>query len=377
MFFLIASLVYLVMHLLVWARAGKQLSLGLRNWLAGLPAVLALTATPFLAYLIPADWPQPLVRILWWLVFVWMGAIFYLFWLQILTLILDMLNKALPVALTRWYPRGPRQLRTVLILTVAIVLYGIYAATQWETPRIVVRTPLVTENTRIVLVSDTHFGVMTRQAWVERLVDFIDELEPDLILLAGDQVNDHPEWLVPKAATVARLNPRLGVFGVLGNHEFYVGYPASRAFHDRAGIRLLRNESLTLGDSGIQLLGIDDPTWGFMDRRFMSEQLERLAPELLPARFQILLTHRPWAWDETAIPLGIHLMVAGHTHGGQIYPFHWFIRLQHQYRTGHFRKGDNHLFVTTGAGTWGPPIRVGTRPEVVIIELLREGEQLS
>ena len=373
-FFQIAALVYLSMHLLVWGRMGAQLGLGLRKWSTGLPVILFLTATPFLAYLIPADWPQPLVRVLWWLVFVWTGTLFYLFWLQVLSLVLEVPTKVLPAAMTRWLPRGPRQLCTVLALTAAIVFYGLYAATQWDTPRIEIRTPLVAEDTRIVLVSDTHLGVMTRQAWVERLIGFIDDLEPDLVLLAGDQINDHPEWLEPKAAAVARLAPPLGVFGVLGNHEFYVGFQTSRAFHNLAGIRLLRNETLILPDTGIQLIGIDDPTWGLMDRTFMIRHLDQLAPELSPDHFQILLTHRPWAWDEKAVPLGIQLMVAGHTHGGQLYPFHKFVARQYKYLAGHFQQSRSHLFVTTGAGTWGPPLRVGARPEVVVIDLIRAAE---
>ncbi|GAB6056985.1 metallophosphoesterase [Desulfonatronum parangueonense] len=371
-FFLIATLVYFSMHLLVWARVGAQLGLGWRPWLLGLTAVLALTLTPILAYQIPVDWPQPLGRTLWWLVFVWMGLIFYLFWLQILGYILEKLVGLLPDAYTTWFPRGKLQLRAIWILAVLIVGYGLYAATQWEVPRIPIRTPLVAEDTRIVLISDTHFGVMTRQAWVERLVDFVQSLEPDLVLLAGDQINDHPEWLEPKAAAVAELAPRLGVFGVLGNHEAYVGLQPSRTFHDMAKISLLRNETLILPDSGIQLIGIDDPTWGRMDRQFMIRHLKNLAPELSPDNFQILLTHRPWAWDEKAVPLGIHLMVAGHTHGGQIFPFHWFVRLQHKYIAGHFQQDQSHLYVTTGAGTWGPPMRVRAKPEVVVIDLIRE-----
>ncbi|MBM9536121.1 metallophosphoesterase [Desulfobulbus alkaliphilus] len=373
-FFIIAALVYLSMHLLVWGRMGAQLDLGFGKWSAGLPVVLFMAATPFLAYLIPADWPQPLVRTLWWLVFVWMGILFYLFWLQLLSLVLVIPARVLPAAMTRWYPRGRRQLNVVLFLTAIIVLYGLYAATQWDTPRIELRTPLVAKDTRIVLVSDTHFGVMTRQAWVERLIAFIDDLEPDLVLLAGDQINDHPEWLEPKAAVIARLVPPLGVFGVLGNHEFYVGFQTSRAFHDLAGIRLLRNETLILPDSGIQLIGIDDPTWGHMDRAFMIRQLDQITPELSPDHFQILLTHRPWAWDEKAVPLGIQLMVAGHTHGGQIYPFHKFVASQYRYLAGHFQQNHSHLIVTTGAGTWGPPLRVGARPEVVVIDLIRDEE---
>ncbi|WP_052813361.1 metallophosphoesterase [Desulfonatronum thioautotrophicum] len=370
-FFLIAGLVYLAMHLLVWARAGVQLGLGVRSWLTGLPAVLFLTATPFLAYLIPADWYQPLVRTLWWVVFVWMGMIFYLFWLQLLSLVMEGLTRFLPTTMTHRFPRGPRQLGMVLVLATIIVLYGLYAATQWDKPHIAIKTPLVTENTRIVLVSDTHFGVMTRQAWVERLVDVINSLEPDLVLLAGDQINDHPEWLAPKAAAVTRLESRLGVFGVLGNHEFYVGYSDSRAFHDLAEITLLRNETLILPETGIQLIGIDDPTWGFMDRKFMIHHLDNLAPRLSSQHFQVLLTHRPWAWDEKAVPLGIPLMVAGHTHGGQIFPFHWFVRLQHKYIAGHFQQTESHLYVTTGAGTWGPPLRIGARSEIVTIDLVR------
>ncbi len=120
-------------------------------------------------------------------------------------------------------------------------------------------------------------------------------------------------------------------------------------FHDQARIRLLRNESLIIPETGIQLLGIDDPAWGFRDRGFMVKKLAKLGPELLPDHFQILITHRPWGWEEKAVPLGIDLQVASHTHGGQIFPFNWFVRLHYKHVAGHFEQDGKHLFVTTGA----------------------------
>lgn len=373
-FFIIASLVYFSLHALVWARICTQLQLSRRAALLGMFVAGLLTATPLLAHFIPSTWPQPLVRTAWWLVYVWIGVIFYLFWLQLAAFVCELILRPFPAAWSAWFPRGTRQLRAVVMLMVLIVGYGLYAAAQWETPRLSISSPHLTRDVRIVLVSDAHFGVMTRQAWVERLGAFIQALNPDLILFAGDHVNDHPDWLAPKAAVMAGLNPRLGVFGVLGNHEFYVGLRPSQTFFDQAKIRLLRNETMVLPGTGIQLIGIDDPAWGFKDRGATAKTLESLAPELLPDHFRILVTHRPWGWLEKAVPLGIDLQVAGHTHGGQIFPFRWFVQSHYNQVSGHFRQGGSHLFVTTGAGTWGPPLRVGARPEIVVIDLVKTEE---
>jgi uncharacterized protein len=372
-FFLIASLVYFSLHALVWARTSAQLELDRRSRRWGWLIAALLTLTPFLAHFIPATWPQAPVRVAWWLVYLWMGTIFYLFWLQIAGLVIELTARLMPPSWTAWLPRGRRQLGLIVLITALTVGYGLYAATQWSVPKLTIETPHISRDTRVVLVSDTHFGVMTRQAWVEQLVAFIRDLEPDLVLFAGDQVNDHPEWLAPKARVVAELNPALGVFGVLGNHEFYVGLETSRNFHDLAGIRLLRNETLILPETGIQLLGIDDPAWGSRDRDFVVQELTKLAPELLSDHFTILVAHRPWGWQEKAVPLGIDLQVSGHTHGGQIFPFNWFVRLDYKHVAGHFEKMGSHLFVSTGALGWGPPLRVGARPEIVVIELIRSG----
>lgn len=371
-FFLIAALVYFCMHALVWARTGAQLELGWRARALGWLIAALLAVTPFLVHFIPANWPQPPVRLAWWVVYLWMGIIFYLFWLQLAGVLVDLLALLMPASWTAWFPRGRRQLRLIALITALTVGYGLYAATQWNIPRLAIETPHINRDIRVVLVSDTHFGVMTRQALVERLVTVIRDLEPDLVLFAGDQVNDHPQWLEPKARMVAGLDPALGVFGVLGNHEFYFGLQASQAFHDLAGIRLLRNETLVLPEIGIQLLGIDDPAWGFKDRGLVVRELDRLSPELLPDHFSILVTHRPWGWEERAVPLGIDLQVSGHTHGGQVFPFNWLVRLHYKQVAGHFEKEGSHLFVTTGAFGWGPPLRVGARPEIVVIELIRQ-----
>jgi uncharacterized protein len=371
-FFIVAALVYFSMHALVWARTSAQLGLGGKERILGWLIAACLTFTPFLAYLIPATWPQPLVRTVWWLVFIWMGSIFYLFWLHLLGFVLELLTRLTPRSWTAWFPRGKRQLGLIVLAAVMTVGYGLYAAnSHWNMPRLVIESPHISRDIRVVLVSDTHFGVMTRHAWVERLVASIQNLKPDLVLFAGDQVNDHPEWLESKARIVAELNPALGMFGVLGNHEFYVGLQTSKAFHDQAAIRLLRNETLVLPDTGIQLIGIDDPAWGFADRGLTVQELDRLAPEILADHFRILVTHRPWGWEEKAVPLGIELQVAGHTHGGQIFPFHWFVRLFYKHVAGHFEKDGSHLFVSSGALGWGPPLRVGSRREIVVIELIR------
>jgi hypothetical protein len=361
LFFLTFYLVYLAMHGLVWLRVGFQLELSRRAKVLGWVAAALLAATPFFGYMLPDHWPQPVARVAWWAIYLWFAAVFYLFWLQMLAMVLQFVLRFLPGRAGRWFPRGRRQVAAVVLATLAIMGWGLYEASQWEIPRYEIASSTVERDVRLVMVSDLHLGALTSEVWVERLARAVRDLRPDLVLFAGDQVNDHLHWLDDEARLLAALDPPLGVFGVTGNHEHYVDRAASRRFHRLAGVCMLRNETALLEDAGILLAGVDDPARGGDKRADLAKAMETLGRELDPERFTVLLSHRPWAWD-TAAALGADLMLSGHTHGGQLLPFNWFTRLSYPYLAG--------LIVGRGAGVWGPPIRVGAAPQIVVVDVV-------
>jgi hypothetical protein len=371
-FFVIFTLIYFFLHAFVWARMNLQLGLSWRTFILGLLAALALALTPYLARRLPDAWDPAVVRVVWWAVYVWFAAIVYLFWLQLAALVLQILARLTPPAWLAWLPRGKAQLAAVVAATVLILIYGVWSANRWETPCYEITSPHIKREVRIALAADTHFGVIRNDAWVERLVAAVNDLHPDLILFAGDQLNDHVSRLAPQADILRKLQAPLGVYGVLGNHEIYVGQAPSLRFHHLAGVMLLRGETVNLPGTGVQISGVDDPALTPNPKHRLAQEIKALKNSLTPGEFHILVSHRPWLWPEQAARAGFDLQVSGHTHGGQLFPFSWLVRLQYPYVSGHFEADGSHLVVSRGAGTWGPPLRVGADAQIPIIVLKPE-----
>lgn len=369
-FFIIVFSIYFCMHLLVGWRSAVQLSWGWDRALWMMPVILLLTFSPLLIHNLPESWSEGATRRAWWLTYLWMGIIFYLFWLQLSTLLLDGLVYAINRSWQRHGWQGWPMLALVLGSTSLIVAIGLQAATRIHVERVTIESPRIEHPLRIVFLSDIHLGAMSSPSRTARLARLVKDQEPDLVLFGGDQLNDHLHWLGPEERLLAAIAPPLGMYGVLGNHEYYVGKPDSLEFHALAEITLLRNAVVDLPERNLQLLGIDDPAWAFTDQDYMARQLDELLPLLRPDAFAILITHRPWLWEEKVVPAGIDLQVAGHTHNGQLYPFVWFSRLHYPFVYGHYQQNGQHLIVTSGAGIWGPPLRVLSQSEIVVIEVL-------
>jgi predicted MPP superfamily phosphohydrolase len=194
----------------------------------------------------------------------------------------------------------------------------------------------------------------------------IRALAPDLILSTGDFVDSSVRNVAPLADAWATLSPPLGKYAILGNHEFYTGVADAVALHQEAGFQLLRASGVNVNEA-LSLYGVDDPAGQYLGLAdFTSEaQLPLHAPR---ARFTILLKHQP-----RINPFSIgrfDLQLSGHTHGGQVFPFHLVARLIYPFTTGHFDIGQHsHLYVSRGTGTWGPPLRFLAPPEITVITL--------
>jgi predicted MPP superfamily phosphohydrolase len=221
----------------------------------------------------------------------------------------------------------------------------------------------------IVLASDLHLGTLVGKSRLGKIVDSINALDPDVIFLPGDIVDetvtakDEAEF----SAVMRRLRAPLGVFAVPGNHEFYSGLERNLACLRACGIRVLEDEAVLVAD-GFILAGRRDPSsLAIQERRLPIREI--LAKSGFDGSLPvILLDHQP-AHLEEAGQAGVDLQLSGHTHAGQLFPLDILNRMVWELNWGYLRKGNTQYYVTSGVGTWGPPVRTGSRPEIVRIRL--------
>jgi uncharacterized protein len=231
------------------------------------------------------------------------------------------------------------------------------------------RLPKALSGFRIVQVSDLHIGPTLGGEWLAGVVDGVNAADPDIVVITGDLVDGSVADLRADVAALGRLRAKHGVYFVTGNHEYYSGVDAWLAELRRLGVRPLRNERVSIGEGedSFDLAGVDD--WSA--HRFGGDHGADLARALAgrdERRELVLLAHQPKQIDE-AEKHGVGLQLSGHTHGGQIFPWGFFVRLDQPYVAGLSRQGDTHIYVSRGTGFWGPPMRVGAPPEISVIEL--------
>jgi predicted MPP superfamily phosphohydrolase len=226
--------------------------------------------------------------------------------------------------------------------------------------------------TTLVAISDVHLGDELGREFLSQVVETINGLKPDLVAVVGDLVDGSVKELRETAAPLANLSSRLGTFFVTGNHDYYSGAVDWISELERLGVRTLRNERVTLGGSAggsFDLAGVEDPTghsYGTPPDIAKALQNRDLAHPV------ILLSHQPKLFPE-AVRNGVDLQISGHTHGGQIWPFGYLVKLQQGFLAGLIRRGASQLYVSCGTGYWGPPMRVGAPAEITRIILQPEG----
>lgn len=210
----------------------------------------------------------------------------------------------------------------------------------------------------IVQLTDLHVGLTIDREFVQRVVDQTNRLSPDLIALTGDLVDGKVEDLRDEIAPLAQLRAPHGVFAVTGNHEYYSGVDPWIAELTRLGARYLRNERVSIGTgaASFELAGVDD--WGASGTPGHGEDLAAATAGRDPARALVLLAHQP-RQVRRASKHGVDLQLSGHTHGGQIWPWHYIVKIQQGgLLAGRYQFDDTQLYVSSGCGYWGPPVRV-------------------
>jgi predicted MPP superfamily phosphohydrolase len=219
---------------------------------------------------------------------------------------------------------------------------------------------LPVESYRIVQLTDVHIGPLIGREFAEKLVRRVNDLRPDLIVITGDLIDGRLAELREHIEPLRKLHARDGVYAVTGNHEYYWNASAWIDHLRSLGIRVLRNEHVTVAGA-IELAGVDDVT--------VSEDVPRAVAGRDPALPLVLLAHHPRTITR-AMEAGVDLQLSGHTHGGQLLPLGWLARIWDPKVAGLGRFGSTWLYVSEGTGFWGPPIRVGTSCEIAALTLV-------
>jgi hypothetical protein len=217
------------------------------------------------------------------------------------------------------------------------------------------------------VVADIHLGPILGRAHTERIVATINRLDPDIVAIVGDLVDGTVAELEPAALPLRDLNPRYASFFVTGNHEYYSGFQQWVDEVPRLGLHPLRNERVEISHGGgvIDVAGVNDVTGGSYGD---GPDYEKALADRDPSRPVVLLAHQPVQAHEAARH-GVDLQLSGHTHGGQMVPFNLVVKLQQPVVSGLGRVDGMPIYVTNGAGFWGPPVRVGAPPDVTLVEL--------
>jgi len=315
-------------------------------------------------------------RVMSYIGYIWMGVLFLFvtssLLFEIYRLVIYLAALISRKNLSTMFPSAGFSFFIPLVLSLAVSTYGFFEAGNVRTEQVSIRTSKLPDNIsrfKIVQISDVHIGLIVREERLKKIINEVKLAEPDILVSTGDLVDGQINRLAGLEEILNEINPRYGKFAITGNHEFYAGIDQALDFTRKAGFKLLRGEGAHVGDI-MNIAGVDDPA-GKTFNRYNNVQEKALLSELNNGRFTLLLKHRPFV-DNASQGL-FDLQLSGHTHKGQIFPFTLITKMFFPHQSGIFNLLNNSiLYVSRGTGTWGPPIRFMSPPEVTVIELVNQ-----
>ena len=305
---------------------------------------------------------------------------YYLFGLAFVLFILIMLRdilwfllygilKLFKKASERLNPKNEHSLAlsnlVVLVLAFFVSFYGVYEALRVpDIKNITIESTKIKKPTKIVFVSDLHITSSSSLSRLQKIVDLINAQNADAVVLGGDIIDDKISKITKDLDVLSTIKAPLGVYAIMGNHEFYRGIPSWLIKFSRLKIKTLINRGVHLGKTGVYLAGVPDKTADFVG-------LYRLNPKMIAkgskkTDYLVVASHYP---DMNMRGLKYDLQVSGHTHGGQIFPFSILSQKANKYLAGEYQKDGSLLWVSRGAGYWGPSMRVLAPADILVFHL--------
>jgi uncharacterized protein len=374
-FLLVILSVYGLINTYIFIRGLQALSSGsaLRSWF--IPVFWFLAGSFVLGRFLERAIPCNATEMFTWIGSFWLGAMLYFFLIVIFLDVVRGVNHLihfLPGGIFSDY--GRTKLITfwisLCIVTVSVFV-GFINARNPRTARITIDIPkkvIGTGYLTIAMASDIHLGTLVGKLGAHRLVDGINRLDADIILLAGDVVDEDVKPVIRRnlGEMLNNLHSRYGVYAITGNHEYIGGAEQAVAYLEAHHIKYLRDTAELIAGK-FWLAGREDRDIS----RFTGKKRKPLAAILSGVDYSqpvILMDHQPFNFEDV-VNQKVDLQLSGHTHHGQLWPLNWITNAMYEVSRGYKKKGDTHFYVSSGFGTWGPPIRLGNRPEIVFITL--------
>ena len=350
---------YALVHYYLYRKLSQAFDLGLRVRLFTALLLSLATISPVLWRVLDKKGVVEISRPLALIGLLWMGFVIYFF---LVGLAVDLYR--------RFHSPGPRRAFFItLFLSLLLSLYS-HAETHYlQVYRFTLETSKLPPGieVKILHISDMHLGPVMREDRIEMLEGVYEKERPDIIVATGDMVDGNMKGLEHLAKRLAKIDPPLGKFAVLGNHEFYVGHEQAIGFLEMSGFRVLRGEGVEVGEF-LNIVGVDDPAGERLGYKVITDEVSVLK-SVDTSRYTILIKHRPEV-EKEALPY-LDLVLAGHTHGGVLF-FVGYTVLRLMFETDRGLKEiapGKFIAVSKGLGTGGPPMRLLSPPDVMVITI--------
>jgi predicted MPP superfamily phosphohydrolase len=374
LFLLTFFILYGSMHLYAFLKAKAAFAFGIHTGIYVALVMIIMVFAPVIVRLSERAGFEFFARLMSYIGYTWMGIMFLFVSASLVIdfyrILIYLSSFILRKDLNLFIPSIKSSFFISLLLSFIIGIYGYFEAKDIHTEKVIIETHKIPEaihKLKIVQISDVHLGLLVREERLNRILKEVKLANPDIVVSTGDLVDGQIDNLLRLAEILKEVNPRFGKFAITGNHEFYAGLDQALNFTEKAGFTILRGERLTVAGM-INIAGVDDPqgkAYGIFRDIPENELLSGLSGE----KFTLLLKHRPLV-EKSSLGL-FDLQLSGHVHNGQIFPFSIITGLYYPTQAGFANLPNKScLYVSRGSGTWGPPIRFLSPPEVTIIELV-------
>jgi predicted MPP superfamily phosphohydrolase len=375
-FISLAILVYALVNFYIFIKGWQALDGARREWRLAYAAAFIVLAGSFIAgRFLERAGSSIFTEILVWVGSFWLAVMLYGFLAAALSDLIMLTAGLLKVGTLKLLPTGAAWKLWTFIVTAGLILIitvaGFFNACKVRVKKLELGIPKKAgqlKQLKVTMASDIHLGTIIGNGRLGRLVEKINATDPDLVLLAGDIVDEDigPVIRGDMGKKLKGIKARYGVIGITGNHEYIGGSKKAVDYLEAHGIKMLLDDKILIGDA-LWVVGRKDRSGARFEgspRKQLKDILSGIDKDL-PI---ILLDHQPFNLEEVESS-NVDLQLSGHTHHGQLWPLNFITNRVYEKSWGYLKKGMTHFYVSSGAGTWGPPVRTGNHPEIVSIKI--------